>query len=61
MAYTLKIKPVLTKRVARKVRDNIPEQGASCESNLSGPPKKNLVLPKALAPTLSRNVNIGNA
>ena len=44
-----------------KVKDRIPESGASCESRRRGPTKKNLLVPKALAPTLNKNVRMGNA
>ena len=44
----------------RKVNDRIPERGASCGRIRKGPTKKNLLIPKELAPTLRTNVTIGN-
>ena len=52
---------MFTKRVAMKVNDRIPESGASCDSKRRGPTKKNLLVPKALVPTLNKNARRGNA
>ena len=52
---------MLTKRLAKKGNDRIPESGASCGSKRKGPTKKNLLDPKALAEILNKNYNIGSA